>query len=81
MKTEILGSHPTQSLCGMLPKDTKPRRPFILLNAKGIQIGRGTYYEEGNVQVYMSDAQKAAWQMQLADVLHLKNVATFRWAH
>ena len=31
-------------------KDTKPRRPFILLDERGVQIGRGTYYEEGNVQ-------------------------------
>ena len=64
-----------------MSKDTKPRRPFILLDKHGMQIGRGTYYEEGNVQVYMSDHQAAAWQMQLADVLLLKDVATFRWAH
>ena len=64
-----------------MSKDTKPRRPFILLDERGVQIGRGTYYEEGNVQVYMSDHQEAAWQMQLADVLLLKGVATFRWAH
>ena len=62
-------------------KDTKPRRPFILLDAKGIQIGRGVAYTEGNVQVYIASANSAAWQMRLADVLHLKDVATFRWAH
>lgn len=62
-------------------QDTKPRRPFILFDAKGIQIGCGKYYSEGNVQVYMESAKGAAWQMRLADVLHLKNVATFRWAH
>jgi len=62
-------------------QDTKPRRPFILLDAQGVQIGRGVSYTEGNVQVYMASAQNAAWQMQLADVLHLKDVSTFRWAH
>ena len=62
-------------------QDTKPRRPFILLNEKGIQIGRGVAYTEGNVQVYMESEKCAAWQMRLADVLHLKDVATFRWAH
>ena len=62
-------------------QDTKPRRPFILLNEKGVQIGRGVAYTEGNVQVYMKSAKCAAWQMRLADVLHLKDVSTFRWAH
>ena len=62
-------------------QDTKPRRPFILLDAQGMQIGRGTYYSEGNVQVYIKSAKGAAWQMRLADVLHLKDVSTFRWAH
>jgi len=62
-------------------QDTKPRRPFILLNEKGVQIGRGVAYTEGNVQVYMKSAKSAAWQMRLADVLHLKDVSTFRWAH
>ena len=65
----------------MKPKDTKPRRPFILLNQRGEQIGRGVYYAEGNVQVYLESANGAAWQIQLCDVLHLKEVATFRWAH
>ena len=64
-----------------MPKDIKPRRPFILLDMRGVQIGRGTYYHEGNVQVCMSDQKSAAWQMQLADVLLLKGVATFRWAN
>ena len=62
-------------------QDSKPRRPFILLNEKGVQIGRGVAYTEGNVQVYMTSAKSAAWQMRLADVLHLKDVSTFRWAH
>lgn len=61
--------------------DTRfPRTPFLLFNEKGIQIGRGTYYSEGNVQVYMSKHKEAAWQMRLSDVLHLKGVETFRWA-
>lgn len=64
----------------MKPKDTKPRRPFLLFDVRGIQIGRGTYYTEGNVQVYISEHQESAWQMQLSDVLLLDGVTTFRWA-
>ena len=64
-----------------LPEDTKPRRPFILLDVKGVQIGRGVAYHEGNVQVYMESAGNAAWQMQLVDVLKLKDVDKFCWAH
>ncbi|MCY3739918.1 MAG: hypothetical protein OXH00_02750 [Candidatus Poribacteria bacterium] len=52
-----------------------------MLDETGKQIGRGVCYDEGNVQVYMEVAKGAAWQMQLADVLQLKAVATFRWAH
>ncbi|MDE0398895.1 MAG: hypothetical protein OXL96_13955 [Candidatus Poribacteria bacterium] len=59
-------------------KDRKRRRPFIVLDETGKQIGRGVCYDQGNVQVYMEVAKGAAWQMQLADVLLLKDVATFR---
>ena len=62
-------------------KGKKRRKPFILLDKKGRQIGRGICYDEGNVQVYIECGNGAAWQMQLADVLHLKNVATFRWTY
>jgi len=61
--------------------ETKRRKPFILLDETGKQIGRGVCYDQGNVQVYMESAKGAAWQMQLADVLSIKDVATFRWAH
>ena len=61
--------------------ETKRRKPFILLDEKGRQIGRGVCYDQGNVQVYMGEHQEAAWQMQLADVLQLEGVTTFRWAH
>ena len=62
-------------------KEKKRRKPFILLDKKGRQIGRGICYDEGNVQVFMQSSQGEAWQMQLADVLHLEGVATFRWAY
>ena len=52
-----------------------------MLDETGKQIGRGVCYDEGNVQVYMEVAKGAAWQMQLADVLQLEEVATFRWAY
>lgn len=57
---------------------TKPRKPFILLNANSKQIGHGIAYHQGNVQVYMRP-HFSAWQMQLSDALMLDGVAGFQW--
>lgn len=54
------------------------RKPFNLYDKTGVKLGWGFYYVEGNVQVYLQ-GEEAALQMQLADVLHLKDVRSFRW--
>lgn len=58
----------------------KVRKPFNLYDKRNTKIGHGQYYRDGNVQVYMQP-DNAALQIQLADVLLIENVATFRWAH
>ncbi len=59
--------------------DNKRRRYFVLYDKRdGCYMGRGTYYEEGNVQVYL-DSDPAARQMRLADALMLENVGSFAW--
>ena len=57
--------------------DKKRRKHFVLYNTDDY-MGYGTYYDEGNVQVYL----KPDWtplQMQLADALHLDGVKHFIW--
>ena len=53
-----------------LSMDTKNRKPFNLYNQIGRKIGHGI--------VYLSP-DFTALQMQLADVLHLTEVFSFRW--
>lgn len=58
--------------------DNKRRRYFILLDKEGLCMGRGTYYSEGNIQLYL-EPDKTALQMQLADALMLEGVGGFYW--
>ena len=62
-------------------QDTKPRKPFILKNENGQQIGHGIYYPFGdNAQVFLKSSGFSAWQeANLGQVLLLKEVASFEW--
>lgn len=59
-------------------KHHKSRRPFILTDSNGTEVGNGIAYHQGNVQVFMHP-DFSARQMQLSDVLYLDGVANFAW--